>query len=350
MIASLPRRALRGHAMGDLQAVPADRIPDFVGAFVGMGGQRFGFDEGRDRFFFKYFAATLDDEWKDVSFAVVEDAELLAAVSCGAASGEITWFGFPVQIRTRQGLDEARARRTIRLALEFLEEAARSSGVAKVLLDGGSATGALDVTGRLALSSKGEPRIRCLAVVDLAQSEDEIRRGLRKSYRSLVNWGRKNIGLRYVNAEDPDFAAFRSYQEFHHRVAGRQTRPQSSWDAMFEWLKAGGGELSLGYDPGGRLLSATLVIDGRYQAEYSSAVYDREQFDKPIAHWPLFDAILRARQRGKARFLLGEIPAAASVSSKEFDIGLFKRGFTDRIEVAVAWSLPVSHARSPGSV
>ena len=70
---------------------------------------------------------------------------------------------------------------------------------------------------------------------------------------------------------------------------------------------------------------------------YASGVYDRERFDQPLAHWPLYDAIRRSGARGMRRFDLGELPAKGTVSDKEFNIGYFKRGFASQIDMHLVW-------------
>ena len=176
------------------------------------------------------------------------------------------------------------------------------------------------------------------ACVTYALDEDTLRRSLRKSYRSLVNWGKKNIRIEYVNAANTNRTSFDQYQDFHFRVAGRATRHQSTWDAMFEWIVSGNGELALGYLESGELVAGTMVVDGGNVAYYASGVYDRNRFDKPIAHWPMHDATLRGRARGLRWFDLGEIPQKGTVSDKEFAIGFFKGGFATEVREWTNWT------------
>ena len=59
---------------------------------------------------------------------------------------------------------------------------------------------------------------------------------------------------------------------------------------MFDWISSGRGELVLGY-LGEDLVAGTLVVDGATTALYASGVYDRDRFDKPLAHYPLWFAM-----------------------------------------------------------
>jgi hypothetical protein len=181
--------------------------------------------------------------------------------------------------------------------------------------------------------------VRLVALADLDGGEAGLRRGLRKSYKSLINWGQRALTIATVNAGNPDRALFDRYQEFHRIVAGRVTRPQSSWDALFEWVSAGRGELVLGFLDGDELVAGTLVADGLVSSYYVSGVYDRERFDKPMAHWPMWVAMLRSGERGSRIFELGEVPMAGTASPKEVSIGYFKRGFATKIAVSTVWTL-----------
>jgi hypothetical protein len=116
---------------------------------------------------------------------------------------------------------------------------------------------------------------------------------------------------------------------------------------MFETIAGGHGELSLSYATEGALLCGVMTLEGERIAQYASGVYDRDAFDRPLGHWPLFDAILRAKARGRSRFDLGQLPAADEPDAKVRNIGRFKRGFTDRIELELTWTLTLAPERGP---
>jgi lipid II:glycine glycyltransferase (peptidoglycan interpeptide bridge formation enzyme) len=102
-------------------------------------------------------------------------------------------------------------------------------------------------------------------------------------------------------------------------------------------IVCGRGDLVLGHYAGD-LVAGTMVMDGGDTAYYASAVYDRKQFDKPLGHAPLFNAIIRAKRRGLEVFDVGEIPLDAD--EKEMSIGYFKQGFTSRRQVShcLSWA------------
>ena len=73
-------------------------------------------------------------------------------------------------------------------------------------------------------------------------------------------------------------------------------------------------------------LPAPFLVDTPASTYYLSGIYDRARFDKPLAHWPLWQAMLRSHQRGRTVFELGDVPLEGAASPKEVSIGYFKRG------------------------
>jgi len=85
-----------------------------------------------------------------------------------------------------------------------------------------------------------------------------------------------------------------------------------------------------------------LTIDAGSTTYYTSGVYEREMFDKPLGHFPVFDAILRAGERGTRVFDLGEIFPAGAAEEKEVQIGFFKKGFTSTFQLRTHWLVDAS--------
>ena len=262
------------------------------------------------------------------------------AAICGSNGDPISYYGMPIRIWFDKTIGIRSFKTSLRYSFDHLASSGRKNGSSSVIVHDELSGPSASLLARCLHAAGAVPRLSLCARVDLEAPLEAINSNIRKSYRSLINWGKRSISLTYVNRDNPDFNMFNLYQELHQRIAGRITRPQTSWDIMFETIAGGGGELSLGRDASDGLISATLVIDGGDVSQYSSGVYDRKHFDKPIGHWPLYDAILRARSRGMSLFELGEVPAAGTASDKEVSIGHFKRGFAGRLDFQLAWETP----------
>lgn len=271
---------------------------------------------------------------RDGSFMILERGEPKCFVCCTVGEDVVDYYGQPVSLFAAGDggwLNEV----ILAAAIDHLKSLAKEGATIWVSdFHAGEIQSALGAV----CSSRGfTPVSKFTAMCDLSLDEDSLRRALRKSYRSLVNWGRKSMRVVYVNADNPDWKGFKSYQEFHFRVAGRVTRPQCTWDAMYEWIAGGRGELSLGYLDTGDLVAGTMIVDGETTAAYASGVYDRERFDLPVAHGVVHDAILRSRGRGLRWFELGDVPERGTVSDKEYSIGFFKSGFATEIRPWTTW-------------
>jgi Acetyltransferase (GNAT) domain len=284
-----------------------------------------------------YFSVVYGGRRKDVCFAIADGGEPLLLVIASVGEGEIDWFGRPVQLFSRLDLPAGQAAAAIRHAFVHLDALAQRHGVAKVRVWDKNLMGALSDLGKECLNRQASGALNLHAFADLSGGEAALRKGLRKSFRSLINWGRRNLTIELVGRDNASHELFDRYQAFHMKIAGRETRPQASWDAMYDHIVAGGGELVLGFLNGG-LVSGTLVLYGASVASYASGVYDRALFARPLAHWPLWLSMLRSGENGLKTFDIGALPQANGTSEKESNIGYFKRGFATRIATWIEWT------------
>lgn len=287
-----------------------------------------------------YYPIVFGESLEDCSFLVTDSGAPALFVQCSLREGVLSHYGFPVRFHFRAGVEAADALRCARLALGHMDETAAEKGIREARISGGPADGLLSPVDRACLDRAGRPELRMRAEADLSRPEEALRRDLRDSYRSLINWGRRNLRLVYVNAENPDRSLMDDYADFHARTAGRIVHGDPTWAALFGHISAGSGEATMGYLDGGELVASSMVVDGDLTALYFSAVYDRDRFDKPMAHWPLFDAMVRAKARGRRYFDLGEFFAQGTAGEKEYNIGFFKKGFTSRHVTEVVWRIP----------
>lgn len=173
--------------------------------------------------------------------------------------------------------------------------------------------------------------------VDLKLSEDEIRSSVRKSYKSLVNWGKKNLTLKCYSSDNYSAEALEEFRQFHIKVAERETRPRETWELQGEFIQNGRGSLVHAYNSDQELVSAIMVLFGTSEACYCVAVNDRTMMAEnlPIGHWPLFSSILDCRERGAKHFDLGFI-AGFDMDLKEESIAKFKKGFASKVDTEMS--------------
>ncbi len=280
----------------------------------------------------KYYPLVFGGDRRDATFAVIKDGkpELIALCSVGADT--VDYFGQPVAFFGDVTASED-PNSSVEKAFDHL---AALAGLHRNISISDTAGEQATSVGTACYERGFLARRNFRGLCNLSVGEAGLRAALRRRYRPMVNWGRKNLRMSFVNASNPDHSAFEQYQAFHARIAGRRTRPQDTWDAMFGWIAGGNGELVLGY-LGENLVAGTMVVDGRTTACYASGVYDREHFDKPLGHWPMHTAIVRSAGRGLKWFDIGDIPTEGTVNMKEYNIGQFKKGFVTEISAWTNW-------------
>jgi hypothetical protein len=288
----------------------------------------------------QYYPAVFGHRLQDTSFAVVGRDDSVYLVECDVLEGVLGRFGMPLRI-VRVGTNGGKAEtRLLGLVLSELRRIAQDAKASRIAIADDASTATLGALGRACLGADGRASTAFHACVDLSHPDASLRSDVRSSYRSLLNWGQRSLSMSYCNASEANRARFGQYEELHEQVAGRRTRPQASWDVMYDFVAGGRGELTLA-SLDGDVVAGLLVFDGTATAHYASAAYVRERFEHPLAHWPLFDAILRAKARGLEWFDIGELRHRDDVTDKEASIGFFKRGFTNRIEARTVWDLPM---------
>jgi len=285
-----------------------------------------------------YYPAVFGATRTDESFSVTEnDAPLLIAI-CSTGEGMLDYYGMPIRLFLRSGIAERDAQRATAAAFAHMDALAAERDVRSITVYDDASLGTMSAIGKQCLNRRATASLHLSGRCALTDGEVGMKQGLRKSFQSLINWGKRNLTIQSVDCRNPDRELFARYRDFHAVVAGRVTRPDDSWNAMFDWITAGHGELVLGFLSGGELVAGTLVIDGTALAYYASGVYDRNRFDLPLGHWLLWLAMQHAMQRGLRVFELGDLPLPGTVSEKEFSIGYFKRGFATSIETSITWS------------
>lgn len=163
---------------------------------------------------------------------------------------------------------------------------------------------------------------------DTTFGTETLRRSIRKSYKPLINSGKRNLEINIFYKESADEKIFEEFRKFHIEVAGRETRSNETWKKQFEMVQRGEAFLTLATQDK-ELVSGNLFLLGKEEAYYGVAVNRRELMRKnhSLGHAPLFESLLYCKELGLKEVVLGE-DALASKTLKEESIDLFKQGFS----------------------
>jgi hypothetical protein len=168
--------------------------------------------------------------------------------------------------------------------------------------------------------------------IDLSQSEELIKMNIRKSFKSLINWGKKNLQIDIIDSNNLDKIKFNSFKDFHVKVSGRKTRSDKTWDLQYDAIRNNEAYLTLG-NLNGVLVSGAYIAHGTDIAYYGVAVNDRELMAEnlPIGHSILFQSIILAKKKGLNKFIVGDYNFVED--EKINAITKYKKGFVNSMSL-----------------
>ena len=154
--------------------------------------------------------------------------------------------------------------------------------------------------------------------VDLSQDLAEIKRQLRKSYRSLVN---KQEGVSVVDSAVVS-TIINDCRDVHRAVAGRQTRSEMSWRLMAKAVEQDEA-IIVTSEKEKKIMGYCHIFHNSTNAYYSSSAILNRQGMHPL----LWKAIEQCKEKGLRRLYMDIEISGKSLSEKESNIAVFKRGF-----------------------
>ncbi|OAN44352.1 hypothetical protein [Magnetospirillum moscoviense] len=195
--------------------------------------------------------------------------------------------------------------------------------------------------GRACLKQGLNAELQIGLTIDLARPVEELWQGLRPSNHALIHRGETSLEMRYLNGDQPDWRLFEDLRQCHYRFV-----PVPGSEALFFTLpvlrgkiEAGHAELSVALRDG-QAVAVVLIVDEGADSHYAVARYPRDLADNS-SRFTLWDAILRAKARGQARFHLGEYAFDAAHQGKLRTVADFKAGFTRARICKMAWRVGV---------
>jgi hypothetical protein len=190
------------------------------------------------------------------------------------------------------------------------------------------AKGELTYLGQCLLDDGASAQPYFTQIINILSSEEELKRDVRKSYKSLINWGTKNLAVRILDQQTITCADMEQFRQLHIQEAGRETRSARTWEIQYEQVRNGEAFVVLG-ELSGELVTAALFLHSDRYCYYGVSASVRALFDKPLSHCIIWTAILQAKRIGCSVLELGEqlFQAQGRPSAKELGISVFKRGF-----------------------
>ena len=166
-------------------------------------------------------------------------------------------------------------------------------------------------------------------IIDLGQSEVDLKRAIRKSYHSLINWGLNSMEIEIHDSTNVKWKTIERFRDLHINEAKRETRSINTWNKQFEAISSGLAFcITAKLDK--ELVSAAYFLCPYWICYYGSSASRRDLFDKPLSHSIIWKAILESKRRGDSLFNIGstyEYKFNNLATDKEKNIAYFKEGF-----------------------
>ena len=269
----------------------------------------------------------LTDESEEILAIVPLVREEIDGVAQLTCSGEPT----PAVVFSA-ALGAKRRRAAERIVFDEYARLANENGVARIVLREGNRLQRGTADDSLVLARHGYLDVSVpTAVVDLRGDDSELLSRMRNDHRNSVKRSLRE-GLEVVLHESgTDAATFARFRADYTRAAGRQTRPDNTFERLFEMLGRGLGILCESLDAGATTAWAYLLVYKDYA--YYALACRNEGVGRAGSHILQWQAMRRLRDRGLRWYELGAqyfAPTVAHpVDAKALSISEFKRGFGD---------------------
>ncbi len=280
---------------------------------------------------FNYYKEYFGDAWKDLSFVAFDKKDFYVCIYMLTNGKELSFFGSPLEIFSDNTLpiqNQNKAFVELYTKIENLKE------------EIGCQTIKFYEEPHFLLKYYNHEGFESHIVyensIDLSKSEEEIFMCLRKSYKSLINWGKRNLELKIYDQTNMTDDVMCQFEDFHIQVSKRRTRSHESWMLQSEAIKEGKGYIVFcNYQE--KLVSATLVLNGESECYYGVCVNDRDLMAQnlPIGHYGLYKSILIAKEKGLKKFNFGDV--TDNSDPKVNAIVKYKRGFSNQLRSKISY-------------
>lgn len=279
---------------------------------------------------------------EDCSFLIEEQATPLLGLRIAlntSPSGHIILSGFgviPIFYLENRVVEKPWIRGAYKLLKAELDRLVQIHSATFIIYEDFLENGNLSFVGKYLLDKGAHAAPLLRQLINLSASEDELFRQIRKSYKSLINWGKKNLSLRVIDKETITVEDIERFKQLHCLAAGRKTRPNHTWHLQYEMVYHDEAFVILGELDGELVTAGMFPYSSRY-CYYGVSASKREMYDKPLSHSMIWSAILYAKKQGCNLFEMGILSypnqEGTLPTQKDMDISTFKNGFGGKTHV-----------------
>lgn len=292
---------------------------------------------GNYKLFSNYYREYYNNDFVDHSFCIFSGGKVLGYIACCQLGDKLCFPGSGIHIELFLDNDKIISK-LIHKILQQINCIAQRNNCSEIIIKDQLKCGMLSPLGAVLLNEKYQSEMIFEMIVSFDEFyENKYFTSIRKSYKSLVNWGEKNLDIKVINNSTLSRDDFLAFQLFHSKISGRKTRSDESWNIQYQMLEQGFGELILGYH-NGALVAGSLFLDQHGKSIYATGVYERSLFEFGLSHYLLYYGICRSYARGTKIFSIGDF-ATNIEDSKLYNIQFFKKGFSQALVPTILWSI-----------
>ena len=243
---------------------------------------------------------------------------------------ELSCFGLPILYLESQKVEMSQIRKAHKLLKAELENILSQDTISKIIYRDYLAQTQLSFLSHFFLNRGAVATPHFTRVIELSLSGKDLYQQVRKSYKSLINWGGENLSIKLYDQQSIQKKDMNSFRQLHINTAGRETRSRKTWDLQYEMVCCGEAFLFFG-ELEKELVTAALFLCSPMYCVYGVSASNRDMFDKPLSHALLWNAILHAKKIGCSILEMGDLQYPRQgdpvPTQKELGITTFKKGF-----------------------
>ena len=166
-------------------------------------------------------------------------------------------------------------------------------------------------------------------IIDLKKTEEELWDNLRRNHRRNILKADK-FKFEVYTSKNITKDVYAQYKEAHHRAAGRKTRPDITFELMFDWIEKDLAFLSV-VEFEEKLIGFEYFIVYKGNVVGGSAANDTDYKHLPIRHFLEWESILWMKKNGFSFYEIGlqqyGVLPYDFPDEKQLNITHFKKGF-----------------------
>jgi len=210
-----------------------------------------------------YFEAyARDSTFTDCSFVIEGRKTPLLGIRMAVrryqdGSNELSCFGLPILYLESQKGDEGMYKNARKILKSELKRVLNKYDIIKVIYRDLLYANKVSFVSQYLLDIGAVASHYFTRAIDLSPPESKLHQEIRKSYKSLINWGKGNLLIHYEDADSVQEESIERFRQLHIQAAGRETRSQETWSLQYEMVRHGEAFLVFG-EIEGKLVTAAL--------------------------------------------------------------------------------------------